>query len=191
MRSFICILLSIAPCLLQAQNYSTAAIPDSLRKGARVVVREHEVILEIKSSRRAVEKEHEVYTILSPNGDNLAGYFSYYDKFTDISSVSGILYDSLGKSVKKVKRKEMDDRGYEDGFSLATDARYLVHNFYCRTYPFTVEYQEEDDINGIRSFNDWLPLLNSGISTQHTKYVVIAPKDYSLRWVRSMAAKRP
>ncbi|HEY4335863.1 MAG TPA: DUF3857 domain-containing protein, partial [Puia sp.] len=191
MRNLFYYLLLAAPCLAQAQSYSTAAIPDSLRKGARVVVREKEVILEIKSPARATEKEHEVYTILGPNGDNLAGYTTFYDKFTDIASVSGVLYDSLGKSVKKVKRKEMDDRGYEDGFSLATDARYLEHNFYCRTYPFTVEYQEEDEVNGILQFNHWLPLISSGISTQHNKYTVIAPKEYTLRWKLFNGAQPP
>jgi hypothetical protein len=191
MRRFICIILLAAPCLLQAQNYSTAGIPDSLRKGARVVVREHDWILEIKAPGKAVEKEHFAYTICNPNGDNLAGYVSQYDKFNEISSATGILYDSLGKTIKKVKRKEMEDRGYEDGFSLATDARYIEHNFYCRTYPYTVEYSEEDDYNGIRGFGEWLPLLNSGISTQHSKYTVIAPKDYVLRWKTFNGAPPP
>jgi transglutaminase-like putative cysteine protease len=191
MRKLLYSLLLTAPFLVKAQNYSTAAIPESLRKGARVVVREKEVILEIKSPGRATEKEHEVYTIMNPSGDNLAGYNSFYDKFTDISSISGVLYDSLGKNIKKVKRKEMDDRGYEDGFSLASDARYLEHNFYCRSYPYTVEYQQEDEYNGIRYFNDWLPLLNSGIATQHSKYTVIAPKDYLLRWQLRNGAQPP
>jgi uncharacterized protein DUF3857/transglutaminase superfamily protein len=76
----------------------------------------------------------------------------------------------------------MQDRGYEDGFSLATDARYLEHNFYCQVYPYTVDYQEEDELNGILYFEDWLPLINSGISTQDTRYTIIAPRDYEVRY---------
>lgn len=191
MRSFIYCLLLAAPSLLQAQNYSTAGIPDSLRKGARVVVREEEYFLEIKSPARAVWKEHYVYTILNPGGDNLAGNVFFYDRFDDLSSVGGVLYDSTGKVVKKVRRKDMDDRGYEDGYSLATDARYLEHNFYCRTYPYTVDYEEEHNFNGLLAFHDWMPLLNSGIATQHTKYTVIAPKDYLLRWESFNGAQQP
>ena len=85
----------------------------------------------------------------------------------------------------------MDDRGYEDGFSLATDARYLVHNFYCRAYPFTVEYQHEEELNGMRASDDWTPLVSSGISTQHTKYTVITPKDYTLRWASFNGSQSP
>jgi hypothetical protein len=179
------------PGLARAQSYSTALIPDSLRKDARVVVREWEIVLEIKSPGRATEKEHRVYTILNPNGDDEAEYVSRYDKFTDISSIGGVLYDSLGKTIKKAKRKDMDDRGYEDGYSLATDARYLEHNFYYRTYPYTVDYQEEDDLNGILGLGGWLPLQGPGLSTQHSRYTVIAPKDYTLRWMLLNGAQEP
>ena len=190
MKLFFYILL-LAPISLRAQNYSTALIPDSLRKDARAVLREKEMILEIRSPGKAVLKEREVYTVLNPNGDNLGGYTSWYDRFTSISDISGVLYDSLGKSIRKAKRKDMQDRSYDDGFSLATDARYLEHNFYCQVYPYTVDYQEEDDKNGVVDFDDWLPLINSGISTQHSKYVIIAPKDYLVRYLSLNGAPAP
>ena len=184
-------LLLLAPICLHAQNYSTALIPDSLRRGARVVVREKELILEIKAPGKAIEREHEVYTILNPNGDNIGGYTSFYDKQTSISDVAGILYDSLGKALRKAKRKDMQDRSYDDGFSLATDARYLEYNFYYQVYPYTVEYQEEDSHNGVLDFTDWLPLMNSDISTQHSKYTIIAPKDYNVRYLLRNGAPPP
>ncbi len=184
-------LLLLAPVCLLAQNYSTALIPDSLRKDARAVVREKEVILEIKAPGKAVEREHEVYTILNPNGDNIGGYTSFYDKQISISDVAGILYDSVGRLLRKAKRKDMQDKSYNDGFSLATDARYLEHNFYYQVYPYTVEYQEEDNRYGVLDFTDWLPLMNSGISTQHSKYTIIAPKEYNVRYLLRNGAPPP
>jgi len=184
-------LLLAVPCLARAQGYSTALIPDSLRKGARAVVRESEFILEIKSPGKAVEKEHNVYTILNSNGDDIGGYTSWYGKFNSINEISGVLYDSLGKQVRKIKRKDMQDRSYVDDMSLASDSRYLEYNFYCQVYPYTVDYQEEDEMNGILDFNDWQPLLNSGISTQHSKYTIIAPKDYTIRYMLMNGAIPP
>jgi hypothetical protein len=191
MRRTLYWLLLLAPGLASAQNYSTALIPDSLRKGARAVVREKEYILEIKSPGKAVDHEREVITVLNSNGDNLGGYNSYYDRFTSINDISGVLYDSLGKVVRKAKRRDMQDKSYEDGFSLQTDDRYLEHNFYCQVYPYTVEYQEEDDHNGLLDFTSWLPLMNSGISTQHSKYTIIAPKDYNIRYLLRNGAPPP
>jgi len=184
-----CILL--APGCLLAQNYNTSLIPDSLRKDARAVLRESEEILEIKSPGKAVLRDHEVYTVLNANGDNLGSYESRYDRFNSISDILGVLYDSLGKVIRKAKRKDMQDRSYDDGFSLATDARYIEHNFYYQVYPYTVDYQYENDMDGVLGFDDWLPLVNSGISTQHTKYVIIAPKDYQVRYLSLNGASAP
>jgi Domain of Unknown Function with PDB structure (DUF3857)/Transglutaminase-like superfamily len=184
-------ILLLAPCGLRAQNYSTALIPDSLRKDTRAVLRDEEEILEIKSPGKAVLRDHSIYTVLNSNGDHLGSFSVGYDKFNSVSDVSGVLYDSLGKVIRKAKRRDMQDRSYEDGFSLATDARYLEHNFYCQVYPYTVDYQEEVEKDGIVDFDDWLPLINSGISTQHSKYVIIAPKDYLVRYLLLNGASAP
>src|SRR5579872_3506381 len=155
-------LLLAAPCLARAQGYSTMLIPDSLRKGARAVIREDEIVLEIKSPGKAIQREHSVITVLNANGDNLGGYQGRYDKFVSIDEIAGVLHDEQGKTVRKAKRKDMQDRSYVDEMSLSTDARYLFHNFYCQNYPYTVEYNEEKEYNGIVGFDEWLPLLNSG-----------------------------
>lgn len=183
--------LLLTPCCLRAQNYSTALIPDSLRKGARAVLRDEEMIMEIKSPGKAVWRERHVYTVLNANGDEQADYRSFYDKLSSISEISGVLYDSLGKVVHKAKRKDMQDRSAEDGMSLATDDRVIEHNFYCRLYPYTVDYQEEDEKDGILGFNDWMPLTGAGVSTQHSKYVIIAPSDYVLRYLQMNGAPAP
>ena len=183
MRSFL-----PAFCLLalsfygRAQSYNVLLIPDSLKKNARAIIREDEYILEIKSPGRAIAKEHHVYTIFNENGDNIAGFISTYGKFNSINSISLSLYDAMGKELKHVKKKDMEDRSYVSAGTLMDDERYKEYNFYYRVYPYTVDYSEEDEYTGIQGFNRWRPLYNSGISTQHSKYVIIAPKDYKVRY---------
>lgn len=177
-----CVLLVTAPGALIAQSWNALFIPDSLKKNTRVVVREEEIILEIKSPGKAVQREHHVYTILNENGDNLGGYTTFYGKFNAINSVSGMLYDAMGKELKHVKKKDMEDKAAYDGFSLMEDERYKEYDFYYRNYPYTVDYTEEDEIDGILHFPTWHPLISSGISTEHSKYVIIAPRDYKVRF---------
>lgn len=167
---------------LSAQSYNVALIPDSLKKGARAVLREEEYIMEIKSPAKAITKEHHVYTIFNEGADDMGGYVSWYGRFNAINSISGVLYDGTGKELKRVKKKDMEDRSYTSEGNLVDDERYKEYNFYCRIYPYTVDYQEEDEINGILGFNDWTPLRKAGISTQHSKYIIIAPKDYQIRY---------
>ena len=180
MKIFLPYLLLAFPFGLAAQSYNTLLIPDSLRKNARVVEREEEITLEIKSPAKAIMRERHVFTIINETGNNFGGNISGYDKFISISSLSGTLYDSTGKELKHVKKKDMADRSYVEG--LIDDYRYKEFNFYCRTYPYTVEYSEEDEFNGIQHFDNWDPLPSSGIATQHSKYVIIAPKDYQVRY---------
>ena len=181
MRSVLSCTLMALTYSLSAQSYNVALIPDSLKKEARAIVREEEYILEIKSPSKAIFKEHTVYTIFNENGDNIGGYTSWYDKLTSINSISGVLYDATGKEVKRVKKKDMGDFSAV-GESLMDDERYKSYNFYCRVYPYTVDYEEEDEYNGILHFDEWKPLYSPGISTQHSKYVIIAPADYQVRY---------
>ena len=179
--TFGCLLL-IAPSCLMAQSYNVSLIPDSLKKEARAVVRDEETILEIKSPGKAVTRQRYVYTILDEKGDNLGRYAGYYNKFISINSISGTLYDETGKELKKVKKKDMEDRSDVGENNLIDDTRHKEHSFYCHNYPYTVEYQDEEEMNGILDFEDWSPLISHGVSTQHSKYVIIAPTDYLVRY---------
>jgi hypothetical protein len=182
MRFVVSALLIGVSFSLHAQSYNVALIPDSLKKDARAIVREQEYILEIKSPGKAIEKRHYVFSIFNESGDDMGGYVSGYDKFTSINSLSGTLYDERGKETKRFKKKDMEDRSYVAEGSLMDDDRYKAYNFYCRTYPYTVEFEEEDDNDGILGFRNWNPLREPGISTQHSKYIIIAPKDYVVRY---------
>ena len=182
MRILIVILTLTIPGCLFAQSYNALLIPDSLKKDARAVVREDEHILEIKSPSKVILKEHRFYTILNEDGDYLGDFATFYDKHTSINSVTMTLYDATGKELKHVKKKDMEDKSAVSEISLMDDSRYKEYNFYYKLYPYTVGYEEEDEISGIHGFHGWQPLASTKVSTQHSKYVIIAPKDYVVRY---------
>lgn len=177
--------VAIACCImaaLQAQ-YPALLIPDSLTKHARVVIRLQERIFEIKSPGKATEHEHSVYTILDESGNSFGGgYVTRYDKFTSLGDVSCKLYDALGKQLKHIKKKDMADHSGSDDETLLTDSRYKEYNFNYGIYPYTTEFEEDDDIDGILDLDDWLPQPAPGIAIQESRYVIITPKDYVIRY---------
>ncbi|HEV3414364.1 MAG TPA: hypothetical protein VG101_17915, partial [Puia sp.] len=122
-RTILCLAALGLGARTSAQSYSVALIPDSLKKDARAVMREEEYILEIKSPEKAIEKERHVFTILNESADNIGGYGSWYDKFTSINWIEGTLFDAAGKEMKKVKKKDMEDRSYVSEETLANDVR--------------------------------------------------------------------
>jgi transglutaminase-like putative cysteine protease len=182
MKKLAATLIVIIPHLLIAQQFNAAAIPDSLTREADAVTRFEEIVFEIKSPGKAVFHERQVYTILNEDGEYLEKFVSPYNKFISIESISGVLYDASGKELKRVKKKDMEDVSGTDEETLMTDTRYKVNHFYHKVYPYTVDYEAEDEINGLLRIPDWVPQGINKTSVQRTRYVLIAPKDYTLRY---------
>lgn len=182
MKKLFLLVVILLPLGLLAQQYNVLLIPDSLKKNADVVVRYDEEIMEIKSPAKASVTKKRVYTILNEAGKRYAGSYCAYDKFESINSVSATLFDAMGKELKHVKKKDMQDVSGDDEMSLMVDTRYKINNFYYRNYPYSVAYEEDKDLEGLLFFDDWRPVKSSSFAVQHSKYVIIAPKDYEVRY---------
>src|SRR6185369_16321731 len=102
-----------------------------------------DITFEIRSTKEAIETNHYVSTMLNENGDRWSEFSEYYDRLQEINAVEGYLYDANGKPLKKMKSKDLQDLSATDGFSLAEDTRVKRHNFYCRSFPYTIEYTVE------------------------------------------------
>jgi len=183
MKTLSVFLLSvILPVFLQAQDYTSLFIPDSLRKGADIVKRQEEYILTIKSPAKFTLYEKHVYTILNASAASYANYVSYYDKFSSINSISGRLFDKWGKQLKHTKKSDWKDYSSYDGFSLLSDARYKENEFFSAEYPYTVEYEEEADHSSTQGFPRWIAQSRSAMSVQGSSFTIIAPADYKVRY---------
>lgn len=168
--------------IAKAQVNDVSYIPDSLRKGADVVKRDEEYILTIQSTSKYTIYKRHVYTILNSEANQFAGYKTSYDKFCSINSVSGKMFNAMGKETKHTKKNEWTDNSAYDGFSLLSDERYKKNEFYCTDYPYTVEYEEDDEYNGTQGFPNWRPQSYPMMSVQNSKFTIIAPANYKVRY---------
>ncbi len=175
----------------KAQEYNSLLIPDSLLKGADVVNRDEEYILTIKSPLKYTLYERHVYTILNAEANEYAGYETSYDKFCNINFVTGKMFNLLGKEIKHTKKSEWTDNSVYDGFSLLSDARYKKNEFYSSDYPYTIAYEEEDDYDGTQFFPKWMPQQSPLMSVQNSKFTIIAPADYVLRYKKENFSGEP
>lgn len=176
---------------LYAQEFNISTIPDSLMANANVIKRYEETILEIKSPGKYISHERHVYTILNDKADDYADYKTFYDRFTTIDYLSGKLYNAKGKELKHVKKADMADYGDIDGYTMINDIRYRVCNFSNRSYPYTVDFEEDDTNDGVLSFPGWIPVQTVDMAVQYSKYVIIAPKDYEVRYKQLNFAIEP
>lgn len=165
-----------------AQDYNVALIPDSLKTDADAVLRNQYTEVHIKSLEKTIVKHKYAITILNENGAEYAEYQNRYDTKSPLYDISGTLYDAMGKKLRTVKRKDIVDVSLQDGMSLMLDDRIKAHNFYYNVYPYTIEYEDEQDIKGTYQLQGWYPVNGDKFAVQQSKYKVIYPADYQLRY---------
>lgn len=182
MKGIIGLFVFFIATISQAQDYNCLLIPDSLKKDANVVTRYEEYVVTIKSAAKYTVAEKHVYSILNPTADKYAYYSSGYDQFSSINHISGVLYNVMGKELRHSKKSDWKDYSAYDGFSLLSDNRYKENQFYSAEYPYTVAYEEEDEYSSTLWLPSWRPQPAPGMAVQYSKFTIIAPADYIVRF---------
>jgi transglutaminase-like putative cysteine protease len=163
-------------------DYAVFKISPVLMKSANAIIRQQDSRLEINSAKSAVYKDHYVITILNENGDDWADFEEYYNKLRSITSVEGYLYDMMGKQLKKMKFKDLEDLSGVSGSNLIDDYRIKHHNFYYKVYPYTIEYTVEIEFKSTLFFPMWSPQGKENLSVEHSTMSIVCPEDYKFRY---------
>lgn len=181
MRYFLTLVLLLTLQCSYAQNYAANLIPDSLKENANAVLRNEELYVEIKDIGKAVIHQKYAITILNEFGNKYAVYRNQYDKLVSLSDISGTLYDAAGNKIKSARRKDIYDYS-NDGSSFFTDDRVKTFSFSHATYPYTVEFEDEQVYNGIYYLPIWMPVKSDQFAVQRSKLVVETEIGYELRF---------
>jgi len=189
MRAILCMLLcagglAARPELVEGNdiNYAVSAIPAALMKDANVVKRLDEEKFTVRSLGRANYYHHYVYTILNEQGDKFAQAVVGYDKLRTFGYIDGNLYDAAGKKVKSLKKSDIKDFSGTDESQLVEDNRIRAHSFYCKVYPYTIEYETSVDYSFTMQFPLWNPVDDEKVAVERARLEVICPADYQFRY---------
>jgi hypothetical protein len=163
-------------------DFAVSKINPALLKNANAVVRVDEMVLEIKNLTHTNLINHYAITILNEKGEGWADLNEYYNKYREINSIEGVLYDAEGKTLNKIKKKDTKDESGVDGGTLMDDSRFRVHNFYYKVYPYTIEYTIETTTKNTLSFPSWTAQGGGSISVEQSSMTVIFPTDYQIRY---------
>ena len=180
MKKYICLFL-LLPLLAASQDYNVSTIPDSLKVNADAVLRYDVNELKIYSPKEAIHTRTYGITILNEDGLRYADYYNRYDKFNKITKVVAKLFDSNGKLLKTVKKKDMFDI-IDDWSALLNDARLIRYNFAWKAFPYTVQFEEEIEYKGIFFLPIWMPVRSSRFSVENSSFTVSFPSDYNLHY---------
>ena len=169
---------------LEAQdkiNYSSLAIPDSLKKNAEAVYILREGLLDISSPSHYTLKVHEVISILNAEGAHHLRHGTSFNKFMDIDEYDVIVYNSLGIVSKKYNRKDFQTQALYDGETFFSDAKVMRLYTPSPGYPCTVEIEYTINFKSYLDLPDWY-FDNANSSIVLSRYIVTVPNDLDIRY---------
>ena len=165
---------------LNAQNYPVVEIPSELKEEAYAVVRESSQEFIQEDLYNGIYKETKVTTVLNSNGKNYVDFFAYEDNFTELKSFSGEIFDAMGKSIKKISKRDLTVT--EISANLASNGKYILYEVHYPTFPYTVKYSYEFKYkNGILTYPHFAPVTSYHTSIEKASYSLIIPDGVQLR----------
>ncbi len=169
-------------CFSQDINLSSMLIPKELTENANSVVRNQKIEIEIPSQKLMIIKKSKTITVLNSKGINNIDAIEYYDKSTKVKSIEAIVYDSFGKEIKKIKRKDFIDQSVADGFSVYSDNRMIYLDYTPTQYPFTIFYNSEVETSNTAFIPTWYPIDDYYESVQESSVTVRYVSDLGFKF---------
>ena len=142
----------------QKTDYTLLSIPESLKENANTVVINQQIDINILSQKSFTIKKNKVVCIFNENGLRNIDASEYYDASTKLKSIEAVVYNSSGKELKKIKRKDFKDKSVADGFSILTEGRIAFLDYTPTEYPFTIVYNSEIETSNTAFIPNWSPI---------------------------------
>jgi hypothetical protein len=151
--------------------YSSALIPDSLKKGADAVYLLDEMVVTLESASSMNTKEHVIATILTKNGLHHSNVHFSVDKLRKLDDVTVKVYNNLGIETARYKKKDFKLEGAFSENTLASDDKVYTLSMPVPELPCTVEYEASINSSGYLDLPEWY-FGNSHESILKSTYIV-------------------
>jgi len=91
------------------------------------------------------------------------------------------IFDAAGRELRHFKKKDMTDLANEDA-AFVSDERIKEFNLNYNSYPYTVDFEEEDEIvGGAYYIPHWNPPRSENSSLEVSRYILTVPAGYKIR----------
>jgi transglutaminase-like putative cysteine protease len=176
-------LLLLICCRSDAQiNYAVNLIPADLKARASAVIRNSQMIIDVKDLEKVNIRIKKAITVLNKNGDAEAVVNVLYDRTRHIKSIKATLYDDYGLPIRKIAEKDFNDESAANNFSLFEDFRTKRFSPAINNYPYTLEYEYEIDSEQSLIFPDWDTGSSAGTSIENASLTISTKPDFNIRY---------
>jgi len=165
-----------------AQVVNLQAVPDSLKKGADVIVHSETMNLTVESLEKATLKAHRLFTVMNEDGKDALLFNEYSSKYLTLEDAEIKVYDATGKQVEKRKKKEMFTTAVGEG--LIEEGYVTYYRVKPAAYPVTVEFTYEQKFKSTLTVPDYR-FIQSGEAVVQSAYTATVPAGMKLRYKAS------
>lgn len=166
----------------QEIRYSSLLMPKELIENSNSVIRDQKIQIDIVSRKQMNIKKTKVITVLNKNGLSNIDAVEFYNKSTKVKSIEAVIYNSVGKEIKKIKHKDFIDQSVSDGFSIHNDARKLFLKYIPIAYPFTIVYNSEVETSNTAFIPAWYPIDDFYESVEKSAIQIKYPTELGFKY---------
>jgi hypothetical protein len=159
----------------EKSDLTALTIPPELIENCNMVVRSHDLTVNVKSIDQMTIASKMVVTVLNKIGHEYVNTAVFYDDHTKVIGAQAQIYDADGKSVKKFRKGDFADVSAVDGGTLYSDSRVKYINFTPISYPYTMVFEFEVKTTTTANIPRWNPINNFLVSVEKSTYTVNYP----------------
>ncbi len=169
------------PFFGQDAKYQSLIIDEKFTQDANSCIRHSQTKIEINSDRNMVIEHEKVITVFNKFGDKDIDAYLPYEKNVSVRELEVIIYDKIGKEIKKIKKKDFRDLSAVSGGTLYSDSRVYVLDYTPLDYPYTVKFSYKIKNKNTAFIPFWRPINNYNQSVMNNEFIVIDNAGLNLR----------
>ena len=178
--SFLFALLPVsAIALSQITQFDLGAVPASVKKNASVIVRNENIIFDVKDVDKAYYTVDKTITITGPAGKDELNFAEYSNKMVELTDAEIRVFDATGKQTAKYKKSDMNSIAYGDG--LVDDGKLTYFKVSASNFPVTLSIRYELRFKGTLHYPAY-HIAGAGEGVENSSFIARIPADMDLRY---------
>ncbi len=185
----VCFFLITITLIAKEKKYPLTDIPKELFENAGAIVRYDHREFEVHDINSGTYSRTYAITIGNENAKQFGYFINPYFGKSGLVHFSGTVYNAAGEQIDKIKKSDLEQHSYFDGFSLYSDSRYESIQYSHHEYPYTVEYSITERYEDMMFYPSWSPQWSTNLAVQRADFSVVVPQDMAIRYKELNLAK--
>ena len=165
----------------QDSALTIASIPENLLDHANAVVRNEEILVNIKDVEEVSVSVKRTVSVLNKYGDSYVSALIFYNHDTRIKDQEATVYDAFGNEIRKFKERDFKDESAVSSSSLFDEDRVEYLDYTPVSYPYTIVYVGEADYGSSVFIRPWKPVSHYLESVEKSNYKILNPTHIPIR----------